>query len=88
MKSFGSEPVNESQKLLKSAEKYLYPTFWSFWAKLSQKKLFLIRSEILGPLDKTLTANYDYSCRNRENLEFPIQIKLSRKPWIFCAILP
>ena len=34
-KPFGSERVNESQKLLKSAEKYFYPTFSSFWAKLS-----------------------------------------------------
>ena len=33
-KPFGSERVNESQKLLKSAEKYSYPTFSSFWAKL------------------------------------------------------
>ena len=34
-KSFGSERVNESEKLLKSAEKYFYSTFSSFWAKLS-----------------------------------------------------
>ena len=34
-KLLGSERVNESQKLLKSAEKYLYPTFSSFSAKLS-----------------------------------------------------
>ena len=33
-KLFGSERVNESQKLLKFAEKYFYPTFSSFWAKL------------------------------------------------------
>ena len=31
-KLFGSERVNESQKLVKSVEKYLYPTFSSFWA--------------------------------------------------------
>ena len=49
-KPFFSKRVNESQKLLKSAEKYFYPTFLSFWAKLSEKKLFLIRSEILGLL--------------------------------------
>ena len=29
-KPFGSESVNESQKLLKSTEKYFYPTFLSF----------------------------------------------------------
>ena len=32
---FGSHRVNESQKLLKSAEKHFYPTLSSFWAKLS-----------------------------------------------------
>ena len=50
LKRFGSERVNESQKLPKSTEKYFYPTFWSFWAKLSQEKLFLIRSKISGLL--------------------------------------
>ena len=34
----------------------------------------------------TLTANYEYSRRNRENLQLPIQIKLSKKPSTFCRI--
>ena len=59
---------NESQKLLKSAVKYFYPTFSSFWANLSLKKSFLVRSEILGLLLNRLTANYEYFCINRENL--------------------
>ena len=79
-KPFGSERVNKSQKLLKSAEKYFYPTFSSFWAKFSWKKLFLIRSEILGLLVNTLTANYEYSRGIRKNLPLPIQINLSKKP--------
>ena len=33
---------------------------------------YLIRSEILGPLVNMLTANYDYSRSNRENLPLPI----------------
>ena len=78
-KRFGSERVNESQKLPESAEKYLYPTFLSLWAKLSKKKLFLIRSEILGLLVNRLTANYEYSHSNTENIPLPIQIKLSKK---------
>ena len=82
-KPFGSEPINESQKLLKSAERFFYPTFSLFWAQLSQGKLFLIRSEISGLLVNTLTANYEYSRSNREYLPFPTQIKLSKKPWIF-----
>ena len=85
-KPCGSERVNESQKLLKSAEKYFYSTFSSFSAKLSQKKLFLIRPEILGQLDNTLTANYKYSRSNRENLLLPIQINFSEKPSMFSGV--
>ena len=70
-KAYCSELVNESQKLLQYAEKNLYPTFSSFWAKLSYKRLFLIRSEILGLLDNMLTAIYEYSRINRENLPLP-----------------
>ena len=34
-KPFGSERVNEFKKFLKSAQKYFYRTFSSFWDKLS-----------------------------------------------------
>ena len=86
-KPFGSERVNETQKLLKSAENYFYPTFSLFWTKSSWKKLFSTRSEILGLLDNTLTGNYEYSRTNRENLPWPIQIKLSKKLGGFCCIV-
>ena len=33
-----------------------------------------------------LTANYEYFRSNRENLPLPIEIKLSKKPYIFCDI--
>ena len=49
--------VNESQKLLKSPEKYFGSIFFLFQAKLSWKNLFLIRSEILGPLVNMLLTN-------------------------------
>ena len=68
---FRREPIKETQKLVRSAEKNFYPTFWSWWAKLSSKKLFPIGSEILGQLDKTLTPNYEYSRIIRENLPLP-----------------
>ena len=73
-----SEHVNESQNLLKSAEKHFYPTSASFWAKLSYKKSFLVKSEILGLLVNTLTTDYQYSRSNRENLPLPIQRQLSK----------
>ena len=53
--------------------------------KLSLKKVFLIRSEILGLLFNTLTGNYEYSHSDIENLLLQIQIKLCRKP---LTILP
>ena len=31
-----------------------------------------------------LTANYEYSRSNREDLPLPIQVKLSKKPLMFC----
>ena len=34
-----------------------------------------------------MTGNYEGSRSNRENLPFPIQIKLSKKPLTFCDIL-
>ena len=71
-----SERLNESQKLLKSAEKYFYPTSASFWAKLSYKKSFLVKSDILGLLVNTLTTDYQYSRSNRENLPLPMQRQL------------
>ena len=74
----GIERVSESQKLLKSAEKYFDSTFSSFCVKLSYKKVFLIKYETLGLFVNTLTANHDYSRSNRENLPSPILIKLSK----------
>ena len=79
-KPFGRERVNEPEKLVKSAEKYFYPNFSPLWVKLSEKNLFSIRDEILGLLDNTLTAYYEYSRSNKENLPLPIQMKLSKKP--------
>ena len=88
-KPFGRERVNESLKLLQSAEKYFCPTFSSFLANLSWKKSFLFRTEILGLLVNTLTANYEY-CRNKsDNLPLPVPIQLSVKlmtfSWFFIA---
>ena len=71
LKPFRSEPIKDTKKLVRSAEKNFYPTFSTFWAKVNSKKLFSIGSEILGLLDNTLTPNYEYSRINRENLPLP-----------------
>ena len=83
-KNFDSQRVNEPRKLLKSAEKHFCHTFLSFWAKLSLKKSFSIRSEILGLFFKTLTADDEYSGHNTESLPLPIQMQLSTKRKTFC----
>ena len=60
--------------------------FLLVWTKLSQKKSFLVRSEILGLHVNKLTANGEYFRHNRENLPLPIQIQLFKKPkkfWCF-----
>ena len=86
-KSFGSKPVNEFQKHLKSAKKYLDSIFSSFFTRLSSKKLFSIRSGILQLLVNTLIPNCKYSGSIRDNLQLTIQIKLSKKPSDFCVIV-
>ena len=58
--------------------------FSAFRSKLSEQKLFLIRSKILGLLLNTLTVNYDLSRSNRDNLPLPIGIKLPKKRKSFC----
>ena len=78
-KPLGSERVNASQTHLKYTEKYFYSTFFSFWDKLIEKKLFSISCETLGLLGNTLTANCKHSRSNRENLPLPLQSKWSKK---------
>ena len=81
-KPFGSQRVNDSSKLLKSAVKQFCPIFSSLRVKFSLKKSFLVRSE-LGLLVNMLTADSEYSRHNSENLTLPIQRQLSRKTKTF-----
>ena len=53
---------------------------------MSSKKFILTRSDILGLLVNTLTANFEYSRSNRENLLLPIQIQLSKNQSIFDCV--
>ena len=86
-KPFGSECVNESQKLLKSAEKHFYPTLSWFWGIPSLKKLILIRSEILAILVNTLTPNYEYSRNNKETFTITNSNQIIWKITIFLPYL-
>ena len=44
---------------------------------------FLVRSEIFGLLVNKLTANYEYSRSNKDNLPLPVQMQLSEKLELF-----
>ena len=84
-KYLDSQRINESRKLLKSAEMCFSPTSPSFRAKLSYKNSFLDISGIFGLLTNTLTADDEYSGHNTENYPLTIQMQLSKKSKIFCC---
>ena len=48
-----------------------------------QKVIYIARCQSLGPLDNTFTPDEEYSCHNKENLQLPIQMPLSKKPNAF-----
>ena len=54
---------------------------------MSYKKSFLVTSKILGLLINKLTADYEYSRSNKENLPPPIYMQLPKKPKTFCVVI-
>ena len=72
-KLFARERVKDSLKLLKSAEKYFYPTLSSDWVNLRWKKLFLFTFQILELLVNRLTADYEYPRSNSDKLQLQVQ---------------
>ena len=82
-KLFLRKSVKESLELLKSAEKYFYPTFSSVWVNLRYKKAFSVRSEILWLLVDTLTSNYEHPHSNGDKLPLRGQMQLSKNLQIF-----
>ena len=62
MQRFDSEHDNESQTLLRSTlRNNFYTTIPPIWDKTSSNRLVLVRSEVLGQLVNTLTADYKHS---------------------------
>ena len=61
MQRFDSEHDNESQTLLRSARNNFYTTIPPIWDKTSSNRLVLVRSEVLGQLVNTWTADYKHS---------------------------
>ena len=61
MQRFDSEHDNESQTLVRSARNNFFTTIPHIWDKASSNRLVLVRSEVLGQLVNTLTADYKHS---------------------------
>ena len=61
MQRFDSEHDNGSQTLLRSARNNFYTNIPLIWERASRNRLVLVRSEVLGQLVKTLTADYKHS---------------------------
>ena len=79
MQRFDSEHDNGSQTLLKSARNNFYTTILLIWDRTSRNRLVLVRSEVLGQLVNTLTADYKHSAQNRENLPQQVQTQISQE---------
>lgn len=81
---FGSQCVNGSPTLRKSARHLFYPSFPPFSEKCSWKTSLLVRSEMLGVIANTLTENHKSSSLKWENLPQAIQVQLFKEPKTFC----
>ena len=75
-----------AQRLLKSAQSYLYHIFSSLWTYFSWKKFILVLLKPLILLLKTSTDDEKYSLLYRDNLTQQIQILLSQKPKTFSEL--
>ena len=79
MQRFDSEHDNGSQTLLTSARNNFYTTIPLIREGTSRNRLVLVRSEVLGQLVNTLTADYKHSAKNRENLPQQVQTQISQQ---------
>ena len=80
---FGSQRVNGSQSLLKSARHHFYTFFLLILGKLCCKKFLLVRFEILALFLNTITSDGKISCRVRDDLAQQFQMQLSQEPTSF-----
>ena len=83
MQRFGRYNFNGSQTLLRSSRNQFHATLPLICNRGSRKRLVLVTSELLGEFVNTLTVDYKYSPRNRENLWQQVPRPISRKPKTF-----
>ena len=79
MQRFGSQHVNGSQTLLRSAGKHFHTAIPLIWGRTSRKTLVLFRAEVLGQFVNTMTAVWNYFRYNLENLKKQVQTQISLK---------
>ena len=79
MQRFGSQHVNGSQTLLRSAGKHFHTAIPLIWGRTSRKTLVLFRAEVLGQFVNTMTAVWNYFRYNLENLKQQVQTQISLK---------
>ena len=77
---FGSQLVNRSSSLLKSARHQFCTIVSLIWDKLSCNEVLLFGFEILGRFLNTTTTADKISCSNTDNLAQQIQRQLSQEP--------
>ena len=80
---FQNKHGKRAQRLLKSAQRYLYYICSSLWTKFSWKQCMLVLCKIWRLFVDTLTDDDKYSLLYRDNLRQPIQIPLPQKQKIF-----
>ena len=78
--SFGNQRLKGSKTLLNSAQQHFYANVALIWKKFSCASCLLVRSEILGLVLTTLTADHMYSCHNWVKYQQEVQTQLSSKP--------
>ena len=81
---FHNKHSKRTQRLLKSAQRYLYHICWSLWTSFSWKKSFLVLCKTSDLFLNTLTYDDKYSLLYRDILMQPIQIPFSQKHKTFC----
>ena len=77
--SFDSQQVNGCQTLVKSAWKQFYQILWSLSGEMICKISPFVNFKILGVFANTFTVDHKYPVWNCENLQFHIEMQLSRK---------
>ena len=79
MQRFGSEHVDGSQTLLRSARTHFHTIIPLILGRTRKKRLVLVSAEVLGQSVNTMTAVYKYFRQTLKNLPQEVQTLISQK---------